>query len=206
MQGLEEIINDDNIFWVNGIKGFIKDYEKGTEKIFLKEKINFEKEYDSKKATIKYIRDKRNSYKEKILSIENNIIILNNTLNDLEFERNLRAERIKEKTKINNEVKESLQDIVDAIEENKKIILFEEDKIIKLREDFKKFNDASLEEEKKVYVFFNYIKREYIKFKRNIVKKLNSNALTEGELILAYEFLLIITKKMICIEEDLLGG
>lgn len=206
MQGLEEIIIDDNIFWVNGIKGFIKDYEKETEKIFLKEKINFEKVYDSKKATIKYIRDKRKAYKEQILFIENSIIILNNTLKDLEFERNLRAERIKENTKINNEVKESLQDIVDAIEENKKIILFEEDKIIKLREDFKKFNDASLEEEKKVYVFFNYIKREYIKFKRNIVKKLNSNALTEGELILAYEILLIITKKMICIEEDLLGG
>lgn len=36
MQGLEEIIIDDNIFWVNGIKGFIKDYEKETEKIFLK--------------------------------------------------------------------------------------------------------------------------------------------------------------------------
>ncbi len=206
MQDLEKIIIDDNIFFVNGIKGFIKDYEKETDKIYLKENINFEKVYQSKKDTIKYIRNKRKKYKEKILSIENNIIILSNTLKDLEFERNLRAEKIIDNTNINNEVKESLEDIVDAIEENKKIIFIEEDKIIKLREDYKKFNDASLEEEKIVYIFFNYIKREYIKFRRNIVKFLNSNILTETDLILTYEYLLIVTKRMICIEEDLFGG
>ena len=135
----------------------------------------------------------KSEYKEKILSIENNIIILSNTLKDLEFERNLRTEKIIDNTNINNEVKESLEDIVDAIEENKKIIFIEEDKIIKLREDYKKFNDASLEEEK-------------IKFRRNIVKFLNSNILTETDLILTYEYLLIVTKRMICIEEDLFGG
>ena len=204
MKELEEIIIDDNIFFINGIKGFIKDYEKEIEDIYLKE--NVKKIYESKKDTIKYIRDKRKEYKGKILFIENSINILNNTLKELEFEKNLREERIKDNTKIDNEFKESLEDIVDAIEENKKIISFEEDKIIKLREDYRKFNDASLEEEKIVYIFFNYIKREYIKFRRNIVKFLNSNILTETDLILTYEYLLIITKKIICIEEDLLGG
>lgn len=204
MKEVEEIIIDDNIFFINGIKGFIKDYEKEIEDIYLKE--NVKKIYESKKDTIKYIRDKRKEYKGKILFIENSINILNNTLKELEFEKNLREERIKDNTKIDNEFKESLEDIVDAIEENKKIISFEEDKIIKLREDYRKFNDASLEEEKLVYIFFNYIKREYIKFRRNIVKFLNSNILTETDLILTYEYLLIITKKIICIEEDLLGG
>lgn len=204
MKELEEIIIDDNIFFINGIKGFIKDYEKEIEDIYLKE--NVKKIYESKKDTIKYIRDKRKEYKGKILFIENSINILNNTLKELEFEKNLREERIKDNTKIDNEFKESLEDIVDAIEENKKIISFEEDKIIKLREDYRKFNDASLEEEKLVYIFFNYIKREYIKFRRNIVKFLNSNILTETDLILTYEYLLNITKKIICIEEDLLGG
>lgn len=204
MKELEEIIIDDNIFFINGIKGFIKDYEKEIEDIYLKE--NVKKIYESKKDTIKYIRDKRKEYKGKILFIENSVNILNNTLKELEFEKNLREERIKDNTKIDNEFKESLEDIVDAIEENKKIISFEEDKIIKLREDYRKFNDASLEEEKIVYIFFNYIKREYIKFRRNIVKFLNSNILTETDLILTYEYLLIITKKIICIEEDLLGG
>lgn len=204
MKELEEIIIDDNIFFINGIKGFIKDYEKEIEDIYLKE--NVKKIYESKKDTIKYIRDKRKEYKGKILFIENSINILNNTLKELEFEKNLREKRIKDNTKIDNEFKESLEDIVDAIEENKKIISFEEDKIIKLREDYRKFNDASLEEEKIVYIFFNYIKREYIKFRRNIVKFLNSNILTETDLILTYEYLLIITKKIICIEEDLLGG
>lgn len=204
MKELKEIIIDDNIFFINGIKGFIKDYEKEIEDIYLKE--NVKKIYESKKDTIKYIRDKRKEYKGKILFIENSINILNNTLKELEFEKNLREERIKDNTKIDNDFKESLEDIVDAIEENKKIISFEEDKIIKLREDYRKFNDASLEEEKIVYIFFNYIKREYIKFRRNIVKFLNSNILTETDLILTYEYLLIITKKIICIEEDLLGG
>ena len=69
MKELKEIIIDDNIFFINGIKGFIKDYEKEIEDIYLKE--NVKKIYESKKDTIKYIRDKRKEYKGKILFIEN---------------------------------------------------------------------------------------------------------------------------------------
>lgn len=206
MKKLEELILDDNTFLINGIKGFIKDYEKNNENKYLKESIYAKKIYESKKDTIRFIKDKRKEYKAKILFIENNINVLSNTLKDLEFERNIRADRIKDAKTSDNEFKESLEDIEEAIMETNKIICSEENKIKKLREDYKNFNDTSLEEEKIVYIFFNYIKREYIKFRRNLIKVLNSNTLTGEELILTYEYLLIITKRMICIEEDLLSG
>ena len=206
MYELEELFINDNKFLINGIKGFAKDYEEDIENINLKENNNVKKIYESKRDTIRYIVAKRNEYKVKILSIENSINILSNTLKDLEFEGDLRYKRNRENRIADNEVKESLEDIVDAIVENKKIISLEEDKIKIIKEDYKKFNEASLEEEKLVYIFFNYIKREYIKFRRNIVKKLNSNTLSSAELVLTYEYLLIITKRMICVEEDLFGG
>ncbi|MDU5106327.1 hypothetical protein [Clostridium sp.] len=206
MKKLEELILDDNTFLINGIKGFIKDHEKFNENKYLKESIYAKKIYESKKDTIRFIKAKRKEYKAKILLIENNINVLCNTLKDLEFERNIRANRIKDDKTSDSEFKESLEDIEEAIMETNKIICSEENKIKKLREDYKKFNDTSLEEEKIVYIFFNYIKREYIKFRRNLVKVLNSNTLDGEELILTYEYLLIITKRMICIEEDLLSG
>jgi len=203
---LEELFINDNKFLINGIKGFAKDYKKDIENINLNENNSIKKIYASKKDTIRYIIAKRKEYKVKISSIENSIIILSNTLKDLEFEGDLRSKRNRENIIEDNGDKENLEDIIDAIVENKKIIRLEEDKIEKIKEDYKKFNEASLEEEKLVYIFFNYIKREYIKFRRNIVKKLNSNTLSGAELVLTYEYLLIITKIMICIEEDLLGG
>ena len=206
MYELEELFINDNKFLINGIKGFAKDYKKDIENINLNENNSIKKIYASKKDTIRYIIAKRKEYKVKISSIENSIIILSNTLKDLEFEGDLRSKRNRENIIEDNGDKENLEDIIDAIVENKKIIRLEEDKIEKIKEDYKKFNEASLEEEKLVYIFFNYIKREYIKFRRNIVKKLNSNTLSGAELVLTYEYLLIITKIMICIEEDLLGG
>ena len=138
--------------------------------------------------------------------MENNINILLNTLNDLENERNLRMDAIKDNNDVDNNLKENLEDIIDAISENKKIIALEEDKIEEIRLDYISFNDTSLEEENTVYIFFNYIKREFIRLRREIAKLLNFDSLTEEQLILLYEYLLIITKRMICIEEDILGG
>ncbi|MCF0148862.1 MAG: hypothetical protein HUJ77_10765 [Clostridium sp.] len=206
MKRLDELILDDNTFLVNGIKGFIKDHERDNENKNIKEIIYTKKVYESKKDTIRFIKAKRKEYKAKILLIENNINVLSNTLKDLEFERNIREDRIKDDKTRTEEFKESLEDIEAAIMETNKIIYSEENKIKKLREYYKNFNDTSLEEEKIVYIFFNYIKREYIRFRRNLVKALNSNTLTGEELILTYEYLLIITKRMICIEEDLLSG
>lgn len=206
MQGLEEIIMDDNLFLIKGIKEFIKDYEKDNKKIYLNENMHIKKLYEDKRNTIKFIRVKRKEYKEKISSMENNINILLNTLNDLENERNLRMDAIKDNNDVDNNLKENLEDIIDAISENKKIIALEEDKIEEIRLDYISFNDTSLEEENTVYIFFNYIKREFIRLRREIAKLLNCDVLTEEQLILLYEYLLIITKRMICIEEDILGG
>ena len=206
MQGLEEIIMDDNLFLIKGIKEFIKDYEKDNKKIYLNENMHIKKLYEDKRNTIKFIRLKRKEYKEKISSMENNINILLNTLNDLENEKNLRMDAIKDNNDVDNSLKENLEDIIDAISENKKIIALEEDKIEEIRLDYISFNDSSLEEENTVYIFFNYIKREFIRLRREIAKLLNCDVLTEEQLILLYEYLLIITKRMICIEEDILGG
>jgi len=202
----EKIIIDDNLFFLNGVKRFIEDYEKDSMNIYLKESVYIKKIYESKRNTIRFIKSKREEYEEKILSIEKNITILSNTLKELELERNIRIEKINEDNELDNNFQEKLYDIIDAISENKKIINYEKNKVKEIRINYKSFNDTSLEEENKVYIFFNYIKREFIKARRSIIKILNSNNLTELELMLFYEYLLILTKKMICIEEDLLGG
>lgn len=202
----EKIIIDDNLFFLNGIKRFIEDYEKDSMNIYLKESVYIKKIYESKRNTIRFIKSKRKEYEEKILSIEKNIIILSNSLKELELERNIRVEKINEDNELDNNFQEHLYDIIDAISENKKIIDYEKNKVKEIRINYKSFNDTSLEEENKVYIFLNYIKREFIKARMSIIKILNSKNLTELELMLFYEYLLILTKKMICIEEDLLGG
>ena len=75
-----------------------------------------------------------------------------------------------------------------------------------MKEQLLKFNKASLEEENLVYKFLSHIKREFYKEKRKTINKLNFNNLNDMELILTFDYLTLITMKMICIEEDLLGG
>ena len=45
----------------------------------------------------------------------------------------------------------------------------------------------------------------FIKVKREIIEVLNSSNLSDTGFMLIYEYLLIITKNMICVEEDLIG-
>jgi len=206
VQGLEELIIDDSLFFINGVKKYIKDYENNKRDKYLKESIHIMKVYDAKRQTIRFINLKRKEYKEKVLSVENNIDILSKTLSELELEKNVRAEKIKENNEIDAYSKEKLEDIIYAIEENKRMINYKKNKLNKLRQDFKNFNDTSLEEENKVFIFFNYIKREFIKARKNLVDAINFRSLKEIQLILTYEYLLVITKNMICIEEDLFGG
>lgn len=207
MRELEEkIIMDDNLFFINGVRRFIEDYEKGNKAIYLKEIIYINKIYESKRKTIRFIKAKRKDYKEKMLSLENNIIILSNTLKDLEIEKNIRDIKIMECNGLDDNFKEKLEDIIDAISENKRIIEYEKDRVNEIRVNYNNFNETSLEEENIVYIFYNYIKREFKKERRIIIEILNSNNLEEVELILMYEYLLILTKKIICIEGDLFGG
>ena len=49
VQGLEEIIMDDNLFLIKGIKEFIKDYEKDNKKIYLNENMHIKKLYEDKR-------------------------------------------------------------------------------------------------------------------------------------------------------------
>ena len=202
----EKIIMDDNLFFINGVRRFIEDYEKGNKAIYLKEIIYINKIYESKRKTIRFIKAKRKDYKEKMLSLENNIIILSNTLKDLEIEKNIRDIKIMECNGLDDNFKEKLEDIIDAISENKRIIEYEKDRVNEIRVNYNNFNETSLEEENIVYIFYNYIKREFKKERRIIIEILNSNNLEEVELILMYEYLLILTKKIICIEGDLFGG
>lgn len=202
----DKIIIDENLFLINGVRRFIEDYEKNSIDIYLKESVYIKRIYESKRNTIKFIKSKRKEYEENILSIENNIIMLNNTLKELELERNIRVEKISEDNELDNNFQEKLYDIIDAVSENKKIIDYEKNKVKEIRVNYKSFNDTSLEEENKVYIFLNYIRREFIKMRSRIIKILNSDNLTEIELMLNYEYLLVLSKKMICIEEDLLGG
>ncbi|MGG7058551.1 hypothetical protein ACQPUZ_09660 [Clostridium tertium] len=204
VQELEEktYINDE-MFLTNGIKAFIKDYEINIRDVSIKESLYIKRYYEAKLYTIRYIKSKRSEFKEKINFIENNIILLNNTLKELEIEKDIRLKKINEDSEIS---KEKLEDITDAILESKRIRDIEIKKVNYIKEQFDSFNKSSLEEENLVYIFLTYIKREFNKEKRKIVNALNFNNLEGLELILNFEHLTLITKKMLFIEEELLGG
>ncbi|MGG7212235.1 hypothetical protein ACQPUY_01310 [Clostridium nigeriense] len=204
VQELEEktYINDE-MFLTNGIKAFIKDYEINIRDVSIKEILYIKRYYEAKLYTIRYIKSKRSEFKEKINFIENNIILLNNTLKELEIEKDIRLKKINEDSEIS---KEKLEDITDAILESKRIRDIEIKKVNYIKEQFDSFNKSSLEEENLVYIFLTYIKREFNKEKRKIVNALNFNSLEDLELILNFEHLTLITKKMQFIEEELLGG
>lgn len=204
VQELEEkaCINDE-MFLTNGIKAFIKDYEINIRDVSIKESLYIKRYYEAKLYTIRYIKSKRSEFKEKINFIKNNIILLNNTLKELEIEKDIRLKKINEDSEIS---KEKLEDITDAILESKRIRDIENKKVNYIKEQFDSFNKSSLEEENLVYIFLTYIKREFNKEKRKIVNALNFNSLDDLELILTFEHLTLITKKMQIIEEELLGG
>ncbi|WP_066892798.1 hypothetical protein [Clostridium nigeriense] len=199
----EKLIIDDDLFLVEGIKNFINEYKK--EKNSTNEKIYFKRYYDLKRNTISYIKSKRKEYENKIKIIENNINLLNKTFKELEVEKNLRYEEMKT-YRNNNSYKEKLDDIIDAINENKRIISYENRKLNELKRDYENFNNASFEDERDVKIFFKYIKREFLRERKKVVEVLNFSNLNESELVLNHEYFLLITKKIILIQEELIGG
>ena len=106
----------------------------------------------------------------------------------------------------NNSYKEKLDDIIDAINENKRIISYENRKLNELKRDYENFNNASFEDERDVKIFFKYIKREFLRERKKVVEVLNFSNLNESELVLNHEYFLLITKKIILILEELIGG
>ncbi|WP_288222266.1 hypothetical protein [uncultured Clostridium sp.] len=199
----EKLIIDDDLFLVEGIKNFINEYKK--EKNSTNEKIYFKRYYDLKRNTISYIKSKRKEYENKIKIIENNINLLNKTFKELKVEKNLRYEEMKT-YRNNNSYKEKLDDIIDAINENKRIISYENRKLNELKRDYENFNKASFEDERDVKIFFKYIKREFLRERKKVVEVLNFSNLNESELVLNHEYFLLITKKIILIQEELIGG
>ena len=199
----EKLIIDDDLFLVEGIKNFINEYKK--EKNSTNEKIYFKRYYDLKRNTISYIKSKRKEYENKIKIIENNINLLNKTFKELEVEKNLRYEEMNT-NRNNNSNKEKLDDIIDAIIENKRIISYENRKLNELKRDYENFNNASFEDERDVKIFFKYIKREFLRERKKVVEVLNFSNLNESELVLNHEYFLLITKKIILIQEELIGG
>ncbi|MBD7916660.1 hypothetical protein H9660_16150, partial [Clostridium sp. Sa3CUN1] len=100
---------------------------------------------------------------------------------------------------------EELDNITNSINKNKIKIMFENIKLSNLKKDYDKFNNESFEDKQEVRTLFKYIKREFLRERKLIISKINSNNLNEEELILIYEYLLLITKKMLSIQEDLIN-
>lgn len=200
---VEEVAIDDDLFFINGIKSFIKEYK--NEKNVSNEKVYFKRYYDIKRNTMTYIKRKKKEYSEKIILVENNINLLNRTFKELEIEKNIRCETIKLNVESDFYI-EQLDDIIDAINENKRIIMYENRKLDSLKKEYDDFNNSFFDDEREVKIFLKYIKREFLRERKRIIEGLNSSGLNEAEIILKYECLLLITKKIILIQEELING
>lgn len=209
-----KILKENQYFIYNGIKLFLKDFKgQNTEYKFegnLNDRIIIKRLVESQKDTIKFISKKRNKFKRDILSIENNINYLRKSYIELEKEREDKV-RILGLIEVNNtednaiEI-EKLNDITEAVNEIKRIEKQEISKVKTLKNHYYEFNKASYEEEKLVYIFLDYIKKEFLKEKEEVVTSLNSGCLTDFNLILNYEYLSILISDMLSLEEEIMGG
>lgn len=204
--------NQDLIY--KGIKLFLKDFKnQHTEyKVEgnLNDRIIIKRFVESQKDTIRFISKKRNKFKRDILSIENNINYLQKSYIELEKEREDKVRRlglIEVNNTEDNEIEfEKLNDIIEAVNEIKRIEKQEISKVKNLRKNYDEFNKTSYEEEKLVGVFLDYIKKEFLKEKGTVVTSINSGYLTDFDLILNYEYISILISDMLSLEEEIMGG
>ena len=198
----KKLIIDDELFFILGINNFIKEYK--NENINSNDSTYFKRYYDLKLNIITYIIEKKKEYENKIIKTENDVSLLNKIFKELEIERNIKCDEIK--LNINSySYMEELDNITNSINKNKIKIMFENIKLSNLKKDYDKFNNESFEDKQEVRTLFKYIKREFLRERKLIISKINSNNLNEEELILIYEYLLLITKKMLSIQEDLIN-
>ncbi|GAA0085135.1 hypothetical protein ACH36K_13000 [Clostridium sp. MB05] len=204
--------NQDLIY--KGIKLFLKDF-KNQHKEYkfegnLNDRIIIKRFVESQKDTIRFISKKRNKFKRDILSIENNINYLQKSYIELEKEREDKVRRlglIELSNTEDNEIEfEKLNDIIEAVNEIKRIEKQEISKVKNLRKNYDEFNKTSYEEEKLVGVFLDYIKKEFLKEKGTVVTSINSGYLTDFDLILNYEYISILISDMLSLEEEIMGG
>ncbi|MDU5112014.1 MAG: hypothetical protein E6248_16410 [Clostridium sp.] len=203
LKSIEKNISiESNRFIEKATKAYVNTYYKDNNM----EDFSYKKIIEEKSKTLNYIRKKRKEYKVKMRAIERSINTLENTYIALDIERNERIILVKNGKGFVLEEHKGIEDIENAMEESLKIIEVEKGKYKELKNKLDVFNDLSMEDERLVYLLFNYIRREFFRERKFILRLLDNENLNEFELILGFEFISIITKKILLVEEELLGG
>lgn len=203
LKSIEKNISiESNRFIEKATKAYVNTYYKDNNM----EDFSYKKIIEEKSKTLNYIRKKRKEYKVKMRAIERSINTLENTYIALDIERNERIILVKNGKGFVLEEHKGIEDIENAMEESLKIIEVEKGKYKELKNKLDVFNDLSMEDERLVYLLFNYIRREFFRERKFILRLLDNENLNEFELILGFEYISIITKKILLVEEELLGG
>ena len=121
-----------------------------------------------------------------MISIEANIKALENTYSELNIGRDERITLIKNSKEFVLEEHKSIEDIESAMEESKRIIEMEKEKYEELKNKLNTFNELSMEEENLVYLLFNYIKREFFRERKYILRILNDENLNEFDFNISF--------------------
>lgn len=170
------------------------------------EGFSYKKIIEEKSKTLNYIRKKRREYKGKLIVIERSINSFENTYIALDMEKNERITLVKNNKSFVLEEHKGIEDIENAMEEVLRLIEIEKKKYEELKNKLDTFNDLSMEDERLVYLLFNYIRREFFRERKFILSMLDNKDLNEFDLMLGFEYISIITKKILLVEEELLGG
>lgn len=202
LKSIEKYISiESNRFIEKAIKAYVNTYYKNNLEGFSCKKI-----IEEKSKTLSYIRKKRKEYKGEMISIERSINSLENTYIALDIEKNERITLVKNNRSFVLEEHRGIEDIESAMKESLRLIEVEKKKYEELKNKLDTFNDLSMEDERLVYLLFNYIRREFFRERKFILRMLDSEDLNEFDLILGFEYISIITKKTLLVEEELLGG
>ncbi|MBS5948741.1 MAG: hypothetical protein KIC47_00260 [Clostridium sp.] len=202
LKSIEKYISiESNRFIEKAIKAYVNTYYKNNLEGFSCKKI-----IEEKSKTLNYIRKKRKEYKGEMISIERSINSLENTYIALDIEKNERITLVKNNRSFVLEEHRGIEDIESAMKESLRLIEVEKKKYEELKNKLDTFNDLSMEDERLVYLLFNYIRREFFRERKFILRMLDSEDLNEFDLILGFEYISIITKKTLLVEEELLGG
>lgn len=203
LKNIEKNISiESNRFIEKATKAYVNTYYKNNNI----EGFSYKKIIEEKSKTLIYIRKKRKEYKGKMIAIERSINSLENTYIALDMEKNERITLVKNNKNFVLEEHKGIEDIESAMEESLRIIEVEKKKYKELKNKLDSFNDLSMEDERLVYLLFNYIRREFFRERKFILRLLDNQCLNEFDLMLGFEYISIITKKILLVEEELLGG
>lgn len=202
LKNIEKYISiESNRFIETATKDYVNTYYKNDMEDF-----SYRKIIDEKSKTLSYIKKKRKEYKGKMISIERSINSLENTYIALDMERNERITVVKNNKNFVLEEHRGIEDIESAMEESLRLIEVEKKKYKEFKNKLDTFNNLSMEDERLVYLLFNYIRREFFRERKFILRLLDNEDLNEVDLILGFDYISIITKKILLVEEELLGG